>query len=551
MDDNNARFQELQADIYARNAAMKDIVVNSQFGDDGQVLSDVERIRNIPKLKENHPMFRALSDDHLQLIVSGMQSSVREYNRSFGELPRPDVLASAHKSMENILLAPKKTTGATGNDLLLESVGEYVNGVDGHSSAVEVRAATVGVILPAMLSTITIDAAVSIPANHNQVEIFKLYRRAGKNFGDLKKGDEIDPLTEGQYSKMRQRYPFASGQLPDGSRTEFVFDTASDLPNTSKSMPIRKYSVALYVDRKKIAKEQRNTGNKIMCAVMVEDTEVIINGSIDHEKGVCTFTSTQALPVGMLLDIEFDVDVETDPNLIPDVIHDIEGRTIEPYEYVVNGDASIQTMFTMQREFTIDERAMFMTNLRNLIANEKARSHLNDMLYNCTHESELNMRIPAGEEYQIFCARLSQYLTGISNDICRRTKTVGLTGIICGSELANFFKSLTTNNVFVPPKNYRETNDIQYAGLLFGRYRIFESPVEIEPLHGLCYGRGSTFADAGYVAGDAISPTNYNHPIGKNLRQSNTLYGLSYGEMQPFDGECYFHKIIAHNTIES
>ena len=101
--------------------------------------------------------------------------------------------------------------------MMLESIGQ---GISKNSSNIEVRARTVGVVLPVLLSTATLDAVTMIPGQYNEVEIFKIRRIAANSFGDFEAGQEMDQLSVGQYSSMRQRYPFAAAQQPDGTKTE-------------------------------------------------------------------------------------------------------------------------------------------------------------------------------------------------------------------------------------------------------------------------------------------------------------------------------------------
>ncbi|MFH4347145.1 hypothetical protein WAJ13_22065, partial [Acinetobacter baumannii] len=83
---------------------------------------------------------------------------------------------------------------------MLESIGQSLSTSEG----VEIRAKMVGLVLPVLLETATLDAVTMIPAGANEVEIFKVYRRTGSNFGDFAAGTEIDQATVGQYSSMRQ-----------------------------------------------------------------------------------------------------------------------------------------------------------------------------------------------------------------------------------------------------------------------------------------------------------------------------------------------------------
>ncbi|MGL1489928.1 hypothetical protein ACSTJH_03970, partial [Vibrio parahaemolyticus] len=146
------------------------------------------------------------------------------------------------------------------------------------------------------------------------------------------------------------------------------------------------------------------------------------------------------------------------------------------------------------------------------------------------------------EDWRLHRERLNEVLLNVSTKILQATRTTGMTGIFAGTGASTILKSLGAP-YFVAPANYQQKNAIHYAGKLFGMWKVFECPVVIGTNDMLCYGRGSSHSEAGYVAGDAIAATMYTHPIGKGLVASNTLYELAYGEIHPFDGENYFYRV--------
>ncbi|PMS91979.1 hypothetical protein [Vibrio parahaemolyticus] len=535
------RFNKQQDDINSRAGQMYNLCINSQFDPEtGEVLDDLARINNIPTVAANYPMFESISPEHQQFIISGAQTAIREYEETFGEFPRADIMASAHKAMENMLLLEGRNEKGTLGEMMLESLGQTF---DTNSDNIEIRARTVGVILPVLLSTATLDAVTLLPGDANEVEIFKIRRRTGTSFGDFKAGTEIDQLAVGQYSSMRQRYPFVEGQQPDGSKTEFTFTSKTDLANTTEEIPFNKKSVSLFVNRKKIARDLDGAENSFMGKFDVDGTTVTITCDVNYDTGTLTVsTGGIALPTGTLLDAEFEVDIEKRPDLIPTIEYDMEGKKIRPFQRAIAADATIQSMFTMQREFNIDIKSMQQGHLRNVIAAEKSQGHLRDMNYACTRETTFNIYVEPGEEWRGHRQRLQETLLNVSEEILKTTKVTGMTGLYAGRSASTIIKTLGAPD-FIAPANYKQTNDIHYAGKLFGVWKVFEAPIVIGDFELLCYGRGSSYNEAGYVAGDAIPATLYTHPILPNLRARDTLYELSYGEIHPYDGELYFYRV--------
>ncbi|MCS0255814.1 hypothetical protein [Vibrio alginolyticus] len=537
MTDKRSNFNKRIEAIHLGAQAMRNLCVESQFDSQTGIFLTDDNSRGAAILSAiaNEPMFESVSQETAVSIVSGMQSAVREYENTYGHLPSDELMASAHATMRNMMtLEGAKRDGSTGA-MMLESIGQSLSTSEG----VEIRAKMVGLVLPVLLKTATLDAVTMIPAGANEVEIFKVYRRTGSNFGDFAAGTEIDQATVGQYSSMRQRYKFVSEQQPDGTKTTHVFDSKTDLQHTKFEIPFTKTSVSLFINHKRVARDLDSNGSQIMTGT---HNGMVINCQIDHAKGKVTVTPTSALPAGTVLHIEFEVDIERRPDLIPTIDHDMDSRILRPRQNAIAADATIQAMFTMQREFGQDLKSLQMSHMRNTLASEKATRHLVDMDFACTREETFNIYVAAGEDWRLHRERLNEVLLNVSTKILQATRTTGMTGIFAGTGASTILKSLGAP-YFVAPANYQQKNAIHYAGKLFGMWKVFECPVVIGTNDMLCYGRGSSHSEAGYVAGDAIAATMYTHPIGKGLVASNTLYELAYGEIHPFDGEDYFYRV--------
>lgn len=522
---------------------MKLLAVESQFDPTTNVFidDDGERISAIQAAIGKDAMFESIPMESAVTVVTAAQSAIADYERTYGELPRDEVLASAYQTMGNMLMLEGRSEQGTMGQMMLESIGQSMSESDG----IDVNARMVGLVLPVLLNTATLDAVTMIPAHANETEIFKVYRRAGASFGDYVKGQEINAASVGQYSQMKQRYSFTDAMQPDGTRTTHTFSTKTDLANTDFEIPFNKKSVSLWVNRKRVCRDEGKatmTGN-----FMVGDTSFIVNCTVDHTNGSVVVTPTQTLPAGVELHLEFEVDIESKPELIPTIDHDMDSVILYPSQNAIAADATIQAMFTMQREYTIDLKSTQMSHMRNVLAAEKSIRHLRDMNFVCTREETFNLYVPEGEDWKLHREKIREMLLGISRKILASTQVVGLTGIYAGSNASNTLKSLGAPH-FVAPANYRQTNDIHYAGKLFNLWKVFEAPVVIPEDEMLCYGRGANHSEAGYVAGDAIAATMYTHPIGANLRLRNTLYELSYGEVHPYDGENYFYRVRFTNV---
>lgn len=533
------RFNDQMSEQAHRAAAMKAICIDSQFDANGVYITDDEkRLDAIDEAAHSHAMFESLDDSQRRTIISAAQASVKEYEQTYGCLPRDEVFASAHKTFENMVSGSGKAGGDAA--MMLESIGQSMTTSEG----VEIRAKMLGLILPTALATQTLDAVTLMPANYDEMELFQIYRTAGTSFGDFARGTIIDDATVGQYSQMRQRYPLPSGQQPDGSKTTYVFTSSTDLTNTSGTqIPMRKNSVVVYLDHKVVARELDSQPGKLFGSINGNS----LTGTIDAAKGVITINTTNALADGKILHVQFEVDIEAKPELIPVIEHQMDSRKLRPSQNAIAADATIQSMFAMQREFGIDYKSMQMSHLRNYLAAEKTNRHLIDMKFACVREKEFNIYVPNGEDWKLHRELLREVLLGISQEMLASNKVSGIVGMYAGKYASTVLKSLGQPH-FVPAPNYRQLNRVHYAGVLFGMWKVFEAPIILEDDEVLLYGRGEGYAQSGYVAGDAIAATMYTHPIGANLRSRNTLWELSYGEVHPFDGENYFYRLRIKNT---
>lgn len=529
------RYNERIADIARRASAMRSLCIDSQFDSKTNlfIADAAERAAAINPV-DIDAMFEAVSDKHARQIISAAQSAIADYAETYGCVPRDEMLAAAHKSIESMLTLDGRQAEGSAGGMMLESIGQSLSTSEG----VELRAKMIALILPTLLATATSDAVTFMPAQNDELEIFKVYRTAGNSFGDFAKGQLIDDRTVGQYSQMRQRFPMVAEQQPDGTKKSFTFTSATDLVNTKFDIPMKKQSVSIFVNHKSVARDMDAQAGHLFGT----DGGVTYTGTIDYAKGVITVNTTTALTAGTTIDVQFEVDIESKPELIPTIDHEMDSRKLRPSQNAIASEATIQAMFAMQREYGIDIKSMQMSHMRNLLAAEKANRQLSDMNYACTRETSFNIYCPAGFDWKLQREKLREKLLQISQLLLESNKVSGLVGLYCGVDASTMIKSLGAP-FFQPAPNYVQTNKVHFCGTLFGMWKVFEATAIIGRDEVLCYARGNNHSEAGYVAGDAVAPTMYNHPIGANLRSRETLWELSYGEVHPYAGENYFYRL--------
>ncbi|MCG6418902.1 hypothetical protein K6U51_12755, partial [Vibrio fluvialis] len=163
-------FHQRVGQIAELSSRMRNLCVESQFdAKTGLFLEhDADRRQGILSAIGNEAMFESMSDQAKIGTVTAMQSAVRDYERTYGELPRDEIFASAFQTVENMMLLEGRAEKGSVGSMMLESIGNSLS----ESTGVEIRARMVGLVLPVLLETATLDAVTMIPAGANEAEIF-------------------------------------------------------------------------------------------------------------------------------------------------------------------------------------------------------------------------------------------------------------------------------------------------------------------------------------------------------------------------------------------
>ncbi|MCX4030359.1 hypothetical protein [Spartinivicinus marinus] len=445
------------------------------------------------------------------LLLGVTANAVRAYYDQRGCLPSAEMMASAYHTIENMLVN-------TANHKIMDAATSTSEGIIKRNHQV-------ALIVPTMLTSITNDMVTHIPPNYDKSEIFAITRRAGSTFGDLKKGDLIDYSFHGQYSSMNQRQPVATG---DGTTKEFT---------KSIGMPVRKELVRVYHDRNLVAEDLNGRGLLSGHFVDADGQAVTVTGSVDHDNGGITINFSVPPKNGIEIHVAYDVSIEKDPSLIPKIDHEMESWIVYPHESAIAASATIQAVFSARREFSIDLNALNFSSAKNILAAEKDRRRLIDMYFFAMGNRQWKYTVPSALKFTDHYETLRQTFYEISQDLMYRTKKSGLVGIIAGPKASALLKSIGAPHVKMAP-GYRHTPQPHYVG------KVFEFDFKEDPFAPdwqiFCYAKGRDHGDSGYVAADAISAINYQHPIDEKLRHSNTLYELAYRDLHPKNGRTYY-----------
>jgi hypothetical protein len=242
---------------------------------------------------------------------------------------------------------------------------------------------------------------------------------------------------------------------------------------------------------------------------------------------------------GIAVHIGFDVDIEKAPTLIPLVNTEMDSRVLYPHEAAISGDTTLQSLWAIRREFDLNSEQLVTTSMRNLLAADKDRKVLRDMVFFAKGEETWDKAaVDNLGDIHYYWKGLLEALLRVDSTLLLRTGTSGLVGVVADSMSSTIFRSMPSP-YFTPAAGYKSVPQPHYVGMLFDTWELYCDPAATDYTC-LCYAKGRGIGEAGYVMGDAIPAMAFRHAIQRDLTYKNTLWELAYRDLQPFDGREYF-----------
>lgn len=527
------KFKKQAARAQQNALLLASVLITPQLTAAGYITDTHARDSAIVKAAEESELFASMHGKGADIALIGA-SAIREYENQTGELPSQELLASAATQLQSLYAGVEGEVGE-GDHLLASLNSDAMSSTKG----IDVITNTAAIILPTLLANPLNDAINYLPApRKGETEIFNVERVAGSTFAGLKKNDIINSMTSERYTQTRQR--FVTPNQPDGTRTTFPYN--SENHGMELKTPFVKGVVRVYVDRKLVATDF-NKDSKIFGTVNLNDSDVAVTGSIDYTNGTADITFGTAPANGVEVAIGFDVDIESDPSLIPKIDHKMESFKVYPSQRVIAADASIMAMFSASTEHGISLRSLNLASMRNILADEKARNQLADIYWATTEATTFDADVTGANDWRVEYEKLRAKLESMSSMISDKTEEGGMVGMYCGRDWATLCKSLPSSMFEFAP-NYQQKNVIHYVGRLFGRYKIYEVPqVGLMPADEFIgYGKSNNIGRCGYLTGDVVAPTLYSHEVNRELNKGDTIWAYGYDEIHPRDGADFFIK---------
>lgn len=537
-------YQARLADIAKRSKAVLSWTSAAQFKDGAFIADDTARAASIFEAATKDPIFDGVNESITGQIATAWASALADYSAKYKTLPRPEVLASCHQTLENCLLESARKDMDNTNKAMLESVSKDMMSV---SDGVMRLPLFLAMILPSQLGAATSDACTYIPVTRDKSEIYEIINVAGSSFGSYAAGDPLDMQSVGVYSQLRRRYVLVSSA--DGSAKTFTFKMAD---HEGQAVPIRKGRSNIYVNRIKSAVDN-GSGTLLHTFTNKAKKQITVTCSLSYNTGQIVLSFSEAPDAGTEIAIEAEINIEAAPELIPLINHEMAKYTLFPSQYVIAAEHTVQAAYEAQREFGIDMGSLQFRTLKDYLAHEQDMLRLRIMVWRTLHKEHFDIALPQTQTFDVWATIIKGKFQTVYRNIIERVKSSGSQGMFAGADAASFFKQLPPS-YFQPAEDYTQTPYVHFIGTLFGNVKVFEIPVgvcenlstegmEFNSMDVLCYVRDENPGKAGFVTGDAVPAVPFQHPTSTSLVNRTTLWGSAVNDMHPRNGEEYFTKV--------
>ncbi|WP_241647048.1 capsid protein [Rosenbergiella metrosideri] len=501
-----------------------------------------------------NPMFEGVDARFGVTVTGAWTEALHNYKASHGKYPSVEVLANAHKSLQNLMTESVKESGTIKgpNAPMFESAAADMRTSEG----VMKQAIFAAMILPAALGAATSDACTFVPCERDIAKIYELTNIAGSNFGKFRAGDELNMHRTGAYSQMRRTERFDKDNQPDGTKKDFTFSLATFLGTDA---PIIKGRSKLLVNRR-VSKKDDSDGNLYFNDTDFNGVQYQATGKVDYAKGVITVSFNTAPAAGTELAAQIEINVEGKADLIPVINQTMREYEVSPSQYILASEHTVQSASDLQREFGLNLQSQQFQAMTQWLSHETDMARLRTLVFHTipNFSREFDVALPEGQTYESWVGIMSHAVNRLSTEMLNRNKESGIRGGFAGGDAANYLRSLPSS-VFQKDPNYVQSPYVQYIGTLFNTIRIYEVPnpaceslqadgLDFQPYDIYFYGRGDSIGKAGLIAGDAVPAMPFVHPTDKNLVNRTTIWGSALNEIHPRGGENYFSRLRLTNS---
>lgn len=546
---NTTKAIDRQQKINAKASAVMAMTVDAIEGVNGSK----EKIAALSKMVGETAIFEGVDPQFGLQVCGAWTESLQDYFAKHGRMPNPEILANAHQALTNMINESSPTNEQKGaGKAIFEAAATDMRTSDG----VMKQATFAAMILPSLLGASTADACTYVPCERDIAEIYELTNIAGSDFGGFKSGDAMNMQSAGAYSRMRRNIVLPKESQPDGKAKSFTFELKTLL---GEDTPIVKGQSKIMINRKS-GKVDDTDSNIYFNETDVSGNKFSVTGKVDYATGKFTLTFNEVPAAGTEIALQFNINVEAKPSIIPVINQTMRKYELSPSQYVLASEHTVMSASGLQREFGLNLQSLQFQAMTQWLSHEQDMARLRTIAFHTlpAYSRTFDTALPEGQTYESWVGLLRHAINALSSEMVNRTLDVGIRGGFAGGDAANYLRSLPST-VFQPDPTYVQSGYVQYIGKLFGVYNIYEVPnpacasleadgVTFGTADILFYGRGDGIGKAGLIAGDAVPAMPFVHPTDKSLVNRTTLWGSSLNEIHPRNGEAYFARLSLTNT---
>jgi len=494
--------------------------------------------------------------EHVLNVGALACESIKHYMDSYGTLPSDDSLASAYSAMDIMAsdLGANLPEGSKAKAYF--DSAEFTQ----DSTKIEALAESIMLIMPVMLESITAMFCSHIPSARDLSRIYKTTAVSKSNFGDLKKGDELTESMISDMASMFKRFHVLTttgGTDTTSAGNGLTYDTAAKTAGGVK-LPAVDGSVKLIANGKIVAQV---VGSQFAGSMEIGGTTYTFSGTADLENGVYAPVTDTNLPAGVQVYVAFEVDIENNPTLIPEVGFKFSYVELTPYELAIRSTATIQAARRAQAVHGLNLKPELIKMQANLLAKSRDNKRLSEM-YDYAPKGVISpfdagsaAVAASGVSQDDYYRTFKNKLIATDSALVTANKRAGAYGYVAGTAMSEFIKRLPTDLFKLAP-SYKQEVDVHFLGTLWGK------PVFCDPNMGahlaksgiadgssmlLAIAKGKNFGETCYVTGDVTTPVAYNHSVGTDLNKSDTYYQVGIDEIHPDNG----HEWLCFLEVEN
>ncbi|MEG5932543.1 hypothetical protein UXN85_20975 [Enterobacter hormaechei] len=456
--------------------------------------------------------------------------ALRAYKSRTGKLPHESILANAHAALERQLNNSKAMFEASDMS------------TSGGVLSVPVWGAF---ILPAMLESTTATLCTFVDASHDLCDVLSIYPVVSKGFGDYAAGTRLDGSHAGRFSSMRRFMLLDAADQPKNGKKVFTFDTTWSINGV---LPIRPGTIRLAIDRVPYPVDFDNSSTR---ASQLSGTGKLAGATfkIDYENATVEADLTNANAAfyadGVILGLEWDIDEETAPAIIPEIALREESARVRQTRYLLAAQYTMQAVIDLQREQGLSLESELVNNIIRWMAGEQDTRRLRTVLFYNKLKTSIDTSRKT-DNLGLWAEALKRRIIEESDKLQALNKSVGITGAYAGEKAAQLFRSFP-GHYFQADPDFYTTSGLRRAGTLFGSIEVFVVPdaccdqLVTEPestfkTNDVLFFGSDAAGHSPLVAGDGIPPTQIQHAVTPSLRGRVTLYGTELNAPNPHGG---------------